>query len=173
MIAHPGCSLEGALRSFTTLTKGDIIEITYNSLTFEFLIMEVTPEGPGINIIDTDLEVSIQPGTGLNSAETFCGDLQVDFATPKGYVEPERPKPAPVPTMADKLKIDINSTTAAGSTRPASAASSRENAGSEAGGAFESFKGMGNTLGGRITKGKGKARKIEEVDKDSKITRTE
>lgn len=50
-------SLEGALRSFTTLTKGDIIEITYNSLTFEFLIMETTPEGPGINIIDTDLEV--------------------------------------------------------------------------------------------------------------------
>lgn len=74
--------------------------------------------------------------------------------------------------MADKLKIDINSTTAAGSTRPASAASSRENAGSDAGG-FESFKGMGNTLGGRVTKGKGKARKIEEVDKDSKITRTE
>ncbi len=41
------------------LTKGDMIEITYNSLTFEFLIMETTPEGPGISVIDTDLEVGL------------------------------------------------------------------------------------------------------------------
>lgn len=31
-------------------------------LTFEFLIVEITPEGPGINIIDTDLEVNIARG---------------------------------------------------------------------------------------------------------------
>lgn len=76
--------------------------------------------------------------------------------------------------MADKLKIDINSTTSAGTTRPTSAASSRDNVsiGAEPN-AFESFKGMGSTLNGRVTKGKGKARKIEEVDKDSKIERTE
>jgi ubiquitin fusion degradation protein 1 len=41
------------------LSKGDMIEITYNSMTFEFLIMEITPEGPGISVIDTDLEVRI------------------------------------------------------------------------------------------------------------------
>lgn len=63
------CSLEAALRSFTTLTKSDIIEITYNSLTFEFLIMEVTPEGPGINIIDTDLEVSFGRPGGLSGRQ--------------------------------------------------------------------------------------------------------
>lgn len=52
-------SLESALRNFSCLTKGDIIGITYNMLTFDFEIKEIVPEGPGISIIDTDLEVSL------------------------------------------------------------------------------------------------------------------
>ena len=40
--------------------------------------METQPGGEGINVIDTDLEV--------------------DFAPPVGYVEPERPKPPPPAT---------------------------------------------------------------------------
>lgn len=138
------------------MTKGDIIEITYNSLTFEFLIMETTPEGNGISIIDTDLEV--------------------DFAAPVGYVEPERPAPAPIPTMADKLKIDLGGTTpaSAGSTRPGSAASSRPGAGGSGDATpMESFTGVGQSLSGRRVKGKGLAKKIEEVDTTSKISRHE
>ena len=49
--------MEQALRNFSTLTQGDIIEIVYNSIVFELLIMEMKPEGPGINVLDTDLEV--------------------------------------------------------------------------------------------------------------------
>ena len=143
--------LESALRFYSTLTKGDIIEITYNSLTFEFLIMETEPEGPGIRIIDTDLEV--------------------DFATPVGYVEPPRPAPAPIATMADKLKIDLGGTTAAsvGSSRPASRSSgkSADNA------PIESFTGVGQSLSGKRVRGKGLAKKIEEVDAGSKINRSE
>jgi hypothetical protein len=51
--------LEQALRYFSVLSKGDIIEVSFSMLTFEFLIVEITPEGPGINIIDTDLEVNL------------------------------------------------------------------------------------------------------------------
>ncbi len=99
---------------------------------------------------------------------------QVDFATPKGYVEPERKAPAPIPTMANKLKIDINSTTSATSSRPSSVASVRPGSSVDAAsGADEVFRGAGATLNGRRTKGKGKAKKVEEVDKDSKIIRTE
>lgn len=58
-------SLEQALRNFTCLTQGDMIEISYNSITFQLLIMEILPDGPAISILDTDLEV--------------------DFAAPKGY----------------------------------------------------------------------------------------
>ena len=50
-------SLEQALRNFSTLTQGDMIEIVYNSMVFEILIMEIKPDGAGINLIDTDLEV--------------------------------------------------------------------------------------------------------------------
>jgi len=153
-VSDPKAVLESALRQFAVLSKGDMIEITYNSMTFEFLIMETTPEGPGISVIDTDLEV--------------------DFATPKGYVEPPPKAPVPIPTMADKLKIDINSTTSATSTRPPSAASLRPPSSiNDSGGEFETFKGLGATLNGRRTKGKGKAKKVDEVDKDSKIIRTD
>ncbi|KAF8586528.1 UFD1-domain-containing protein [Ramaria rubella] len=154
VIPHPLVSyfivfrLEQALRNFTALTQGDMIEISYNSITFQLLIMEILPEGPAISILDTDLEV--------------------DFAPPKGYVEPTRPEPKPQPTMASKLKIDLNDTTP-GSSRPASSLSNVPG-GTE----WESFKGRGETLNGRKTKGRGiTARKIEDVQSGSKIIRTD
>ena len=112
--------------------------------------METVPEGPGISILDTDLEV--------------------DFETPVGYVEPERPAPAPIPTMADKLKIDLGETTpaSAGSSRPVSRLS-----GTSADSTLESFTGVGQSLSGKRVRGKGLAKKIEEVDPSSKINRHE
>lgn len=50
-------SLEQALRNFTCLTAGDIIEISYNSMVLDFLIMDVQPAGTGISVVDTDIEV--------------------------------------------------------------------------------------------------------------------
>lgn len=150
-ISDPKAVLEQALRNFTCLTQGDMIEISYNSITFQLLIMEILPDGPAISILDTDLEV--------------------DFAPPKGYVEPSRPDPKPQPTMASKLNIDLNTTP--GSSRPGSSLS---NAGavSKGGADWEVFKGRGETLNGRKTKGRGvSARKIEEAPADSKVYRTD
>lgn len=122
--------------------------------------METSPGGEGISVLDTDLEV--------------------DFAAPVGYVEPERPKAAPPPTMASKLKIDLNSSSP-GSSRPGSAlsggfagATTGITTVSKGGDQWESFKGKGETLGGRKTKGKGIShRKAEQVAEGSKIIRTE
>lgn len=121
--------------------------------------METSPGGEGISVLDTDLEV--------------------DFAPPVGYVEPERPKAAPPATMASKLKIDLNSSSP-GSSRPGSSLSggfAGKNSGtivSKDGDQWESFKGKGETLGGRKTKGKGIShRKAEQVAEGSKIIRTE
>ncbi|KIK57707.1 hypothetical protein GYMLUDRAFT_246701 [Collybiopsis luxurians FD-317 M1] len=152
--------LEAELRNFSTLTQGDIIEICYNSIVFGILIMETEPGGGGIDILDTD--------------------LSVDFAPPVGYVEPEKPKAVPPPTMASKLKIDLNSTSP-GSSRPGSALSggfagtnTGQNAVSKDGDAWETFKGKGETLAGRKTKGKGIShRKAEQVPEGSKIIRTD
>ena len=153
-------SLEQALRNFSALTQGDIIEINYNSIVFGLLVMETKPGGEGISVLDTDLEV--------------------DFAAPVGYVEPERPKPAPVPTMASKLKIDLDSQSP-GSSRPGSAlsgafagTSSGATVVSKDGDKWESFKGKGESLSGRKTKGKGIShRKVEAAPEGSKIIRTE
>ncbi|WWC66038.1 uncharacterized protein I303_108660 [Kwoniella dejecticola CBS 10117] len=151
--------LESALRFYSVLTKNDIIEITYNSLIFEFLIMETyavsgEPASGGISVIDTDLEV--------------------DFETPVGYVEPPRPAPAPIPTMADKLKIDLSEThtVSAGSSRPGTSLSNRSG-GDSSGGQKESFTGVGQSLSGKKVKGKGLAKKIEQVDESSKINRND
>lgn len=122
--------------------------------------METQPGGGGINVVDTDIEV--------------------DFAAPVGYKEPERPKAAPPTTMASKLKIDLNSSTP-GSSRPTSAlsgafagTSAGEIALSKGGDKWESFKGKGETLNGRKTKGRGiSQRAIENTMEGSKVFRTE
>lgn len=141
------------------LTQGDIIEIIYNGIVFGLLVMEAKPEGSGISVLDTDLEV--------------------DFAAPVGYVEPERPKAAPPPTMASRLNIDLNSSTP-GTSRPGSSLSggfagpSAGTAGvSKGGDEWETFKGRGETLGGRRTKGKGVSHRAIEQQDESRIIRTE
>lgn len=121
--------------------------------------METQPGSGGINILDTDLEV--------------------DFAAPVGYKEPERPKAAPPPTMASKLKIDLNDTTPVGS-RPTSSlsgafagTSTGEMNVSKGGEKWESFKGRGETLGGRKTKGKGISHRGVDQAEGSRVQRTE
>lgn len=114
--------------------------------------MEATPGGGGINVLDTDLEV--------------------DFAAPVGYVEPEQPKPAPPSTMASKLGIDLNSASP-DSSRPPSSLGGGATV-SKGGDHWESFRGKGETLAGRKTKGKGIShRGVEAVEGHSKIIRTE
>jgi ubiquitin fusion degradation protein 1 len=146
--------------------------------------MEIQPDGPGISCQDTDL--SVRSDHSPNS-DPFSHALaffvpyallswprtsQVDFATPKGYVEPSAPPPKPTATMASKLNINVNSTDAPGS--GASSASGRGDVAVDAAeAAFEAFVGGGRTLNGRRTKGKGLAKKIEEVDPASIIRRTE
>jgi ubiquitin fusion degradation protein 1 len=145
---------------------------------------------PGISVLDTDLEV--------------------DFAPPKGYVEPVRPPPKPVETMASRLGLFPESAGASATkggkggkngdsgkstpaiSRPGSSMGTGGIGGGTGGGnslgvaaavvngdldgGFEAFKGRGETLNGRKTRGKGVrtgGRKIVEVDPGSKIERTE
>lgn len=68
-ITNPKAVLENALRSFACLTKGDIIAIKYNERIYELLVLETKP-GNAVSIIECD--------------------MQVEFAPPVGYVEPER-----------------------------------------------------------------------------------
>jgi len=161
--------LEQAMRNFSTLTPGDIIEISYNCLTFELLVMDIVPEADGIVIIETDLEV--------------------DFAAPKGYVEPAPAPRAPPPSMASKLKIDATKTesvNASGSSTPGGPGVGAGGAGAGAGvrtpgrrgsssvgeGGAGAFRGAGQSLSGKKSKGK-KERPVEALDPHSLVRRTD
>ncbi|GAA5966303.1 hypothetical protein JCM3765_005249 [Sporobolomyces pararoseus] len=161
-ISDPKAALEKAIGNYSCLSAGDIIEIAYQSLTFRLLIMEITPPGPAISVLDTDLEV--------------------DFAPPVGYVEPEyKPRGADLPTMAQKLGIDTKGVQevdgkGSGTSTPVAGSSGKGKGkeSEEAAKAWEAFKGSGNSLGGKRVKGKGvKAKGIEQVDEGSRIIRTD
>ncbi|KAL9546968.1 hypothetical protein PS6_007388 [Mucor atramentarius] len=69
--------LEKAMRNFSTLTVGDIVQINYNDKVYGIQVLEVKPhfeDHQGISVVETDLEV--------------------DFAPPVGYIEPSTQKPA-------------------------------------------------------------------------------
>jgi ubiquitin fusion degradation protein 1 len=141
-LSDPKAVLERALSHFPCLTVGDVIEISHQHINLRFLIMEAkahdgSDAADAINILNTDIEV--------------------DFAPPVGYVEPTRAPPKALPTMAEKLGIDVQK-----KEQPVGQT------------AFDAFVGQGNSLGGKRVKGKGtKTRKIEEVDAGSRVRRTE
>ncbi|GAA5885248.1 hypothetical protein JCM6882_009537 [Rhodosporidiobolus microsporus] len=160
-ISDPKAVLESAMRNFSCISAGDIIEVGYHSLTFRLLIMEITPPGPAISVIDTD--------------------LSVEFAPPVGYVEPEYKKPSELlPKMSDKFKINTKGVQdiAAGSGTSTPVGGKGKGKAVEGEGTaadpWEAFKGSGNSLGGKRIKGKGvKAKGIEAVDENSRIQRTD
>lgn len=69
-ISNPKAVLENGLRSFACLTTGDIIAIRYNARIYEMCVLETKP-GSAVSIIECD--------------------MNVEFAPPVGYKEPEKP----------------------------------------------------------------------------------
>lgn len=64
--------LEKHMRNtFTTLTTGQILSIPSGKDQYRFLIDKITPEGNGICIVDTDLEVDIEPLNEEQARETL------------------------------------------------------------------------------------------------------
>lgn len=67
-ISNPRAVLEHALRNFSCVTKGDIIQLPYNNKNYHFELKEVEPQDAAC-IIETD--------------------CNVDFDAPVGYKEPD------------------------------------------------------------------------------------
>jgi len=68
-IHNPRAVLENSLRNYATLTVGDCIIIEYNTKRYEIEIVECKPS---------------------NAVSIIEADVNVDFAPPKDYKEPER-----------------------------------------------------------------------------------
>jgi len=78
-IHNPKAVLERVLRKFACLTKGDTISINYNNHDYEMCVLECLP-ADAISIIECD--------------------LNVDFAPPVGYKEPQTQRPEDVEEVA-------------------------------------------------------------------------
>ena len=71
-ISDPKAVLENAFRNFSCLTKGDIFTFAYNDQVYEMAVLET------------------KPATDKNAIGVLETDLEVDFAAPVGYEEPQR-----------------------------------------------------------------------------------
>lgn len=93
-ISDPKAVLEQSFRNFSCLTTNDVFTFSYNDHIYEMAVLETKPENDkqAISVLETDLEV--------------------DFAPPVGYEEPQNP-----------FKRDAASTTgsASGTTTPGAA----------------------------------------------------
>ena len=64
--------LEQYLRdNYTTLTKGEILSVQHSKESFRFLVDELRPDKEAINLVDTDLEVDIEPLNEDQARETL------------------------------------------------------------------------------------------------------
>ena len=94
-ITNPKAVLENALRQFACLTAGDVIAISYNTHVYEVCVLETKP-GDAVSIIECD--------------------MNVEFAAPVGYKEPER-FPEETSTSDDSQSMSADGD-AAGDERP-------------------------------------------------------
>ncbi|KAI5192523.1 ubiquitin fusion degradation protein 1 [Nematocida sp. AWRm77] len=84
-LENPKLSLEDALRNYQVLSKGDTISL-YIKEEFKsilFTVAEIKPEGEGISIIDTDLEVDFLPPSDYKEEKIETGDSLI-AGTDKG-----------------------------------------------------------------------------------------
>ena len=85
-ISNPRAVLEKHLRDYSCMTKGDVFQFTYNGKKFAFNVLQV------------------RPGTAVSIVET---DMNVDFAPPLDYVEPE-PVKKKEEEVASELEPDVH-----------------------------------------------------------------
>lgn len=78
-ISDPRAVLENAFRNFSCLTLGDIFQFHYNDETYDIKVLEIKPDNEQHAVV------------------TMETDLEVEFAKPLGYVEPERKSGASTP----------------------------------------------------------------------------
>lgn len=114
-VTNPRAMLEVELRKFACLSKGDIIAVQYNEQIFEFKVMDLKPQN-AVTIIECD--------------------INIEFDTAEGYVEPTLPTKNKNETSTSQESGQINNKNDAGTAIP------DENV-------FKPFTGSGQRLDGK------------------------
>lgn len=109
-ISNPRAVLEHALRNFSCVTKGDVIQIPYNNKNYHFALKEVQPQDAAC-IIETDCNVDFdapvgykEPDYTANTSATASAASSVAKESPYG----ERSSACPSPTTLSTTSSATN-----------------------------------------------------------------
>eukprot|EP01035_Chromulina_nebulosa_P017609 gene17609-23183_t len=74
-ISNPRVALETALRKFTCLTIGDIINIRYSGKVYRLLVKELKPNN-AVSIVETDCEVDFDEPEGYKESKYYEAEVK-------------------------------------------------------------------------------------------------
>lgn len=111
-ISNPRAVLEHALRNFSCVTKGDVIQIPYNNKNYHFALKEVQPQDAACIIetdcnVDFDAPVGYQEPTAQSSAPT-SGNGSTTSSIPKESPFGDRSSGCPSPTTLSTASSTTN-----------------------------------------------------------------
>ncbi|KAL3945498.1 MAG: hypothetical protein SGBAC_000397 [Bacillariaceae sp.] len=117
-ISNPRAVLEHALRNYSCVTKGDIIQIPYNNKNYHFELKEVKPQDAAC-IIETDCNVDFDAPVGYKepdyaaqaaaAAATTSASNSVSSSLPKESAMGDRSSACPSPaTMSTASSVTNN-----------------------------------------------------------------
>jgi ubiquitin fusion degradation protein 1 len=112
-ISNPRAVLEHALRNFSCVTVGDVIQIQYNSKNYHFKLQDVKP-GPAACIIETDCNVDFDAPVGYeeklekqklaeSQRSSACPSPATATTTASSAAEEEEKKPAGIRIVDGKI----------------------------------------------------------------------
>lgn len=106
-ISNPRAVLEHALRNFSCVTKGDVIQIPYNNKNYHFALKEVKPQDAAC-IIETDCNVDFDAPVGYKEPD-YSGSASASMASvPKESAFGERSSACPSPTTLSTTSSATN-----------------------------------------------------------------
>ena len=74
--SNPRVVLERALRKFTCLTVGDIIQINHAESVFRFKVIDLKPQS-AVSIVETDCEVDLEEHEGYKDSKYYKAEIDL------------------------------------------------------------------------------------------------
>lgn len=81
--------MENALRNFACLTKDDMISINYNEKDYEMLVLETKPQN-AVSIIECDMDVDFAPPVGYEEPNYKATTSKAAQRGPSQYSTPQQ-----------------------------------------------------------------------------------
>ncbi|KAG7361670.1 ubiquitin fusion degradation protein UFD1 [Nitzschia inconspicua] len=119
-ISNPRAVLEHALRNFSCVTKGDIIQVPYNNRNYHLALKDVQPQDAAC-IIETDCNVDFDAPVGYKEPDYKANSAAASLASSKDNEMRSSacPSPATLSAASSATNLEAAAAAAAEDTKPA------------------------------------------------------